>query len=72
MNRLRLTFACWDYDRMRALADGTVRPDGIDLVYLAQPVEETFFRVHRHPGIPVALLPAFVHLRIGEERHPQA
>ena len=48
MNRLRLTFACWDYDRMRALADGTVRPDGIDLVYLAQPVEETFFRMLRY------------------------
>ena len=47
MNRLRLTFACWDYDRMRALADGSVRPDGIDLVYLAQPVEETFFRMLR-------------------------
>ena len=48
MNRLRLTFACWDYDRMRALADGSVRPDGIDLVYLAQPVEETFFRMLRY------------------------
>ena len=48
MNRLRLTFACWDYDRMRALADGTVRPDGIDLVYLTQPVEETFFRMLRY------------------------
>jgi 4,5-dihydroxyphthalate decarboxylase len=48
MNRLRLTFACWDYDRMRALADGRVRPDGIDLVYLNQPVEETFFRMLRY------------------------
>ena len=48
MNRLRLTFACWDYDRMRALADATVRPDGIDLVYLTQPVEETFFRMLRY------------------------
>ena len=48
MNRLRLTFACWEYDRMRALADGSVRPDGIDLVYLAQPVEETFFRMLRY------------------------
>jgi 4,5-dihydroxyphthalate decarboxylase len=48
MNRLRLTFACWDYDRMRALADGTVRPDGVDLVYLTQPVEETFFRMLRY------------------------
>src|SRR3989442_885327 len=29
MKRLRLTFACWDYDRTRALADGRVQPDGI-------------------------------------------
>src|SRR5256714_7744693 len=47
MNRLRMTFACWDYDRTRALADGTVRPDGIDLTYLSLPVEETFFRMMR-------------------------
>jgi len=38
MKRLRLTFACWDYDRTRALADGRVRPDGIELNYLMQPV----------------------------------
>src|SRR3954464_16099997 len=48
MNRLRLTFSCWDYDRTRALADGSVQPDGIDLVYLQQPVEETFFRMLRY------------------------
>jgi 4,5-dihydroxyphthalate decarboxylase len=48
MQRLRLTFSCWDYDRTRALADGSVRPDGIDLVYLANPVEETFFRMLRY------------------------
>jgi 4,5-dihydroxyphthalate decarboxylase len=45
--KLRLTFACWDYDRTRALADGTVRPEGIDLTYLNLPVEETFFRMMR-------------------------
>jgi 4,5-dihydroxyphthalate decarboxylase len=44
---LRLSLACWDYDRTHALADGRVRPDGIDLVYLNQPVEETFFRMMR-------------------------
>jgi 4,5-dihydroxyphthalate decarboxylase len=44
---LRLSLACWDYDRTRALADGRVRPEGIDLVYLNQPVEETFFRMMR-------------------------
>jgi 4,5-dihydroxyphthalate decarboxylase len=48
MNRLRLTFSCWNYDRTRALADGSVQPDGIDLVYLTQPVEETFFRMLRY------------------------
>jgi 4,5-dihydroxyphthalate decarboxylase len=45
---MRLTLACWDYDRTRALMDGTVAPDGIELVYLNQPVEETFFRMIRH------------------------
>jgi 4,5-dihydroxyphthalate decarboxylase len=46
--KLRLTFACWDYDRTRALADDSVRPDGIDLTYLSLPVEETFFRMMRN------------------------
>jgi 4,5-dihydroxyphthalate decarboxylase len=44
---LRLSLACWDYDRTRALVDGRVQPEGIDLVYLNQPVEETFFRMMR-------------------------
>src|SRR5947207_3074276 len=48
MSHLRLSLACWDYDRTRALADGRVQPDGIDLVYLNQPVEETFFRMLRY------------------------
>jgi len=48
MPALRLTLACWDYDRTRALMDGTVAPDGIELVYLNQPVEETFFRMMRY------------------------
>ncbi len=48
MSRLHLTFACGDYDRTRALEDGSVRPDGIDLTYLRLPVEETFFRMLRH------------------------
>ena len=47
-DRLRLTLACWDYDRTRALADGRVRPEGIDLNYLNLHVEETFFRMLRH------------------------
>ena len=54
MARLQLTFACGDYDRTRALEEGTVRPDGIDLTYLRLPVEETFFRMLRHREFEVA------------------
>ena len=54
MSRLQLTFACGDYDRTRALEEGTVRPDGIDLTYLRLPVEETFFRMLRHREFEVA------------------
>ncbi|GAB2989901.1 ABC transporter substrate-binding protein [Amycolatopsis acidiphila] len=53
MNRLQLSFACWDYDRMRALQDGRVRPEGIDLNFLSLPVEETFYRQLRHQEFDV-------------------
>jgi len=40
MADLKLTLACWDYDRTRPLADGIVKPDGIDLtVKLLRPRE---------------------------------
>jgi 4,5-dihydroxyphthalate decarboxylase len=51
---LKLSLACWNYDRTRALMDGSVRPDGIDLTYLDLPVEETFFRMLRHREFDVA------------------
>ena len=54
MSRLKLTLACWNYDRTRALQDGSVQPDGIDLNYLDLPVEETFFRMVRHREFDVA------------------
>jgi 4,5-dihydroxyphthalate decarboxylase len=31
MANLKLTLACWDYDRTRPLIDGRVKPEGIDL-----------------------------------------
>ncbi len=31
MANLKLTLACWDYDRTRPLIDGVVKPEGIDL-----------------------------------------
>lgn len=48
MGDLRLSLACGDYDRTRPLKDGRVRVEGVDLVYLDLPVEETFFRMMRH------------------------
>jgi len=54
LSRLQLSLACWDYDRTRALADGSVRADGIDLVYNNLFVEETFFRMLRNREFDVA------------------
>jgi 4,5-dihydroxyphthalate decarboxylase len=54
MSKLRLTLACWDYDRTRALADGRVTPEGIDLNFLPLHVEETFFRMLRNREFDVA------------------
>ena len=54
MNKLRLSLACWDYDRTRALADGSVPVDGVELNYLNLHVEETFFRMLRHREFDVA------------------
>src|SRR5690348_13453910 len=54
MSRLRLTLACWDYDRTRALADGRVSPEGIDLNMLPLHVEETFFRMLRNREFDIA------------------
>lgn len=54
MTRLSLSLACWGYDRTAALADGRVRPDGIDLNYQVLDVEETFFRMLRYGEFDVA------------------
>lgn len=54
MSKLRLSLACWNYDRTRGLMDGSVQPDGIDLTYLNLPVEETFFRMIRNREFDVA------------------
>ena len=56
MSKLRITLACWDYDRVCALQDGTVAPEGIDLNFLNLPVEETFFRMLRYREFEAAEL----------------
>ncbi|HXP31947.1 MAG TPA: ABC transporter substrate-binding protein [Stellaceae bacterium] len=54
MSKLSLTFACWDYDRIKPLADGSVQAEGIDLNIVDLPVEETFFRMLRYREFDVA------------------
>jgi 4,5-dihydroxyphthalate decarboxylase len=54
--RVPLTLACWDYDRTLPLAQGDVRPAGVDLTYLNLPVEETFFRMLRFQEFEAAEL----------------
>lgn len=45
MANLKLTLACWDYDRTRPLLDGRVKPEGIDLdIQLLRP-RQTFQRM---------------------------
>ena len=54
MSKLRLTMACWNYDRTRALMDGRVAVEGVELNYLNLVVEETFFRMMRNQEFDVA------------------
>ncbi|WAH35592.1 substrate-binding domain-containing protein [Alicyclobacillus dauci] len=56
MSKLQLSFACWNYDRIAALFDGSIQPKGIDLNYLNMPVEETFWRMMRHEEFDIAEL----------------
>lgn len=50
----RLVLACEHYDRTDALRDGRVRPSGIELEYLALPVEEIIWRMAGHREFDVA------------------
>ncbi|HEY2553655.1 MAG TPA: hypothetical protein VGI15_00260 [Candidatus Cybelea sp.] len=54
MNRIPLTVATWDYDRVKALLDGRVRIEGCDVNYLTMPVEECFHRAYLHGEFDVA------------------
>ncbi len=45
MADLKLTFACDNYLHTKALRDGTVRPEGIELIYLSTFPAETFQRM---------------------------
>jgi 4,5-dihydroxyphthalate decarboxylase len=54
MSRLPITIATWDYDRVRALADGRVAVEGCDVNYITMPVEEILERAFFHREFDVA------------------
>ena len=45
MEKLHLTVACGDYDRTKALQDGSVQPEWIRLNYIPLQAEEIFWRM---------------------------
>lgn len=47
-HNLPLTIACRAYDRIAALRDGSIQPEGIDLRIIPLVVEETFWRQLHH------------------------
>lgn len=54
MAKLQLSVAMGDYDRTRALLDGTVQIDGVDPVYMTLSPEETFFRAFRNTEFDIS------------------
>ncbi len=64
MGRVRLTLACGDYDRTRALADGSVAPEGIELNYVTLRPGELFHRVARHREFPAAEMSLATYLNL--------
>jgi 4,5-dihydroxyphthalate decarboxylase len=56
MSKLKLTLACWDYDRTRPLIDGRVRPEGIDLEIKVIRPGETFHRMLEHKEFEISEL----------------
>ncbi len=54
MPDIKLSLACADYDRTRALWDGRVSPEGIDLTYLSMVTEEIFWRMLQYNDFDIA------------------
>ena len=56
MPTLKLTLACWDYDRTRPLIDGRVQPQGIDLDITILRPRQAFQRMLEHREFEVSEL----------------
>jgi len=71
MGKIRLTLACWDYDRTRALQEGKVQVEGVELTYLPLRVEETFWRMLRYQDFDAAELSMGSYLMAREKGAPR-
>jgi 4,5-dihydroxyphthalate decarboxylase len=70
MADLKVTLACWNYDRTRGLMDGSVRPEGVDLTYRMAFVAEIFERMVRNKEFEVSELGLTFYLRSLELEDP--
>lgn len=65
MGNLSLTMACGPYDRFEALCNGVVRPEGIDLTYLAiQSPPEIFVRMLKNASFDISEMSASMYLTL--------
>ena len=71
MGKIRLTLACWDYDRTRALQEGRVEVEGVELTYLPLRVEETFWRMLRYGEFDAAELSTGSYLMARDKGSPK-
>ncbi len=70
MARLKLKLACWHYDRTRAIADGTVQPEGIELDFNTSPQVGEIMRRTLRGEFDVAELGLTYYLRSLEQPDP--
>ena len=71
MANLKLKLACWDYDRTRALIDGRVEPEGIDLEISVMRPREAFTRMLEREEFDIAEVSLASYARLkaeGDER----
>ena len=71
MGKIRLTLSCWEYDRTRALQEGKVQVEGVDLTYLPLHVEETFWRMLRYQDFDAAELSMSSYMMAREKGAPR-
>ena len=54
MTKVRLTIACGDYDRTRAIKDGLIEIEGCEINYLSLYPEEIFFRAFKYAEFDIS------------------